>query len=110
WHQGNNVVLHEFAHQLDGLDGVMDGTPVLLKKSTYKNWEIYMGQTFIHLRDQIRNNIKTDIDSYAATNEAEFFAVTVEEFFEKPSTFQEKHPEIYNLYQDFFKLDPVQWK
>jgi Mlc titration factor MtfA (ptsG expression regulator) len=110
WRDGYNVVLHEFAHQLDSLDGHMDGTPELDTPSSYKKWEMFMGREFSILRNKVLKHRKSDIDKYGATNEVEFFAVTVEDFFEKSYTFKKNHPELYDLFKDFFKIDPVLWK
>lgn len=106
WYDGQNVILHEFAHQLDALDGGMDGTPPLKGIERMKKWSLFMGRDFKDLRENISRHRKSDIDSYAATNEAEFFAVTVEEFYERPRVFYRKHPEIFNLYMDYFNFDP----
>jgi hypothetical protein len=106
---GSNVVYHEFAHQLDGMDDGMDGTPILNIDKDYKTWQVVMSKNFLNLRNQVLNQNESDIDAYGATNEAEFFAVTVEEFFSIPRQFLKNHPDIYALYKDYFELDPAQW-
>lgn len=109
WFDGQNVVFHEFAHQLDALGGVMDGTPKLQKRVSLHKWKIFMTREFLELRKNIQNHHKSDIDTYGATNSAEFFAVTVEEFFEKSIYFKKNHPDIFKLYLDFFQIDPTRW-
>ena len=113
---GHNVVFHEFAHQLDGEDGTVSGSPVLGKglklterRSKYLSWIRVFESEFKQLRSMQKRNRKTLIDYYGATNEAEFFAVVTEHFFEQPRQLQKKHPELYSELKDFFKQDPVSW-
>jgi Mlc titration factor MtfA (ptsG expression regulator) len=103
---GHDVVLHEFAHQLDGEDGVMDGTPELDGGEHYRNWSEVMGEEFTTLRDGVDRRKKTSIKSYGATNEPEFFAVIVEAFFEKPGHLEHKHPDLYAELCAYFRIDP----
>jgi Mlc titration factor MtfA (ptsG expression regulator) len=107
WHSAHNVVYHEFTHQLDGMDGQMDGTPILKESKQYRMWEVIMGKNFKKLRQKARAHLKSDIDKYGATNEAEFFAVTVEAFFCTPKQFSQKHPDIFKLYKGYFELNPL---
>jgi len=109
WNEGQNVVLHEFTHQLDGLDHKMDGVPVLKTAKDYKLWQVIMAETFLDLKEKALHHRKSDIDFYGTTNEAEFFAVTVEEFFTHAKIQQHKHPKLYKLYKDYFELDPATW-
>lgn len=109
WQSGQNVIFHEFAHKLDGDDHHMDGTPVLKKSGDYRLWKVLMTKTFLNLRKQVLQHQKSDIDAYGATNEAEFFAVTVEEFFTHPQHFFNHHPDLYNLFKNHFELDPLSW-
>ena len=106
---GQNVVLHEFAHQLDQEDGYADGVPILQDKSRYGKWAEILGKEYILLRDRVEHNKKTLMDAYGATNPAEFFAVATETFFEKPSQMKRKEPELYEELKDYYKLDPVAW-
>lgn len=77
---GQNVVYHEFAHQLDHEDGVIDGTPVLDSAKNYAGWTKVFSQEYTHLREKISANKKTLIDDYGAVSEGEFFAVVTELF------------------------------
>ena len=94
-HDGHNVVLHEFAHQLDAEDGDMDGAPDLGARARYTAWAHVLGDEFNDLVAKAEAGRKTDIDTYGATNPAEFFAVVTETFFEKPRQLRMKHPELY---------------
>ncbi|CAA9589297.1 Inner membrane protein [uncultured Synechococcales cyanobacterium] len=109
WQDGHNVVLHEFAHQLDQEDGKAEGVPFLQQNSDYPIWAKVMTEEYQQLCTDIERGAKTVIDSYGATNPAEFFAVATETFFEKPQRLLKKHPAIYRLLQRYYQLDPVQW-
>lgn len=94
----NNTAIHEFVHLLDKTDGEIDGLPeALLDKKYIKPWLQLMQQKI-----QDINQDESDIDSYGATNEAEFFAVVSEYFFERPDLLKEKHPELFALLQQIF--------
>ncbi|MBU1700417.1 MAG: zinc-dependent peptidase [Candidatus Eisenbacteria bacterium] len=106
-HDGHNVVLHEFAHQLDQEDGRAQGLPVLERPSLYVAWARVLGNAFTELRDEIAKGHQTVLDAYGATNPAEFFAVATECFFEKPQALQKRHPELYDQLQTFYHQDPA---
>lgn len=105
---GHDVVLHEFAHQLDGQDGVMNGTPELSTSAGYSHWAKTFTEEFEALRAKLDANERTDIDAYAATNPAEFFAVVSEEFFETPEKLQSQHVELYRELAGYYRIDPLQ--
>lgn len=104
---GHDVVLHEFAHQLDAEDGVMDGTPELDSSERYAAWSRVAGEEYAELRGAVEQHHKTNIDPYGATNGPEFFAVVVEAFFEKPQQLERQHPELYTELTAFFRFDPA---
>jgi Mlc titration factor MtfA (ptsG expression regulator) len=106
---GHNVVMHEFAHQLDQEDGVSDGAPILEKRSSYATWAHILSEEFEHLRFNVEHHKKSVMDKYGATNPAEFFAVATETFFEKPVQLKKKAPDLYNELKSFYKVDPVEW-
>jgi Mlc titration factor MtfA (ptsG expression regulator) len=106
---GHNVVLHEFAHQLDQEDGIADGAPILEKRSSYATWAHILQEEFEHLRFNVEHHKKSVMDKYGATNPAEFFAVATETFFEKPRQLKKKAPDLYNELKSFYKVDPVEW-
>jgi Mlc titration factor MtfA (ptsG expression regulator) len=105
---GRNLVLHEFAHQLDMEDGAADGTPVLQGHDRYAEWTRVMGQEYDRLRRDSALGRYTVLDSYGATNPAEFFAVATEAFFEKPGVLQKRHPELYEALKSFYRQDPAE--
>ncbi|HEY9300877.1 MAG TPA: M90 family metallopeptidase [Phormidium sp.] len=109
WRDGHNVVLHEFAHQLDQEDGKAEGVPILQRDSDYDLWAKVMTEEYQQLCNDIQRGVKTVMNSYGATNPAEFFAVATETFFEKPRQLLKQHPALYDQLQRYYKLDPVQW-
>jgi Mlc titration factor MtfA (ptsG expression regulator) len=109
WKDGHNVVLHEFAHQLDQEDGIAKGVPVLKRTSDYASWAKVMTQEYQQLCNDVLEGRKTVMDSYGATNPAEFFAVATETFFELPQMMLSRHPALYDQLQRYYQLDPVQW-
>jgi MtfA peptidase len=106
-HDGRNVVLHEFAHQLDMEDNVADGAPVLPRRSMYVAWARVLGSEYKHLQMEAARHHHPVMDTYGATNPAEFFAVATETFFEKPVQLLRKHPELYAQLREFYRQDPV---
>jgi MtfA peptidase len=104
---GQNVVLHEFAHQLDAEDGSMDGAPDLGARARYTSWAHILGDEFGELSRRLREGLRSDIDPYGATNPAEFFAVVTEMFFEKPRAMRRRHPALYEELAAFYKQDPA---
>jgi hypothetical protein len=106
---GENLVFHEFAHQLDHEDGATNGAPYLPKRSMYATWAEVLGREYGDLISAISRNRKTMLRSYGATNPAEFFAVITELFFEQPVELKRNHPDLYTQLQLFFEQDPAKW-
>jgi Mlc titration factor MtfA (ptsG expression regulator) len=104
---GQNVVLHEFAHQLDFEDYSTDGAPALATRAEYLAWARVMSAEFNALRAAEEAGTPTVLDTYGATNPAEFFAVATEAFFERPSLLRASHPELYAELAKFFRQDPA---
>jgi MtfA peptidase len=104
---GHNVVLHEFAHQLDAEDGAVDGAPPLESRAQYREWAHVLGEEFRALGERLHEGLRSDIDAYAATSPPEFFAVVTEAFFERPEVLRAKHPELYEELAAFYRLDPA---
>jgi MtfA peptidase len=108
-----NLVLHEFAHQLDEEDGVADGAPLLSGSSLwqmrhrYQTWAKVLSGEFQRLRRAAEIGEETVLDTYGAQNPAEFFAVATECFFEKPGRLQEQHPALYAQLKEFYRQDPL---
>jgi Mlc titration factor MtfA (ptsG expression regulator) len=109
WSDGQNVVLHEFAHQLDQQDGAADGAPILEHGSRYAAWARILSKEYERLQATARSGLESVMDEYGATNPAEFFAVATETFFEKPHAMKRRHPELYEALKGYYKLDPVAW-
>lgn len=103
---GRNVVYHEFAHKLDLLDGAADGTPPLVRED-YAAWAATCERVYLDLVKRAERNKKTFLDDYGATNEAEFFAVATEFFFEKPVQMRKKHRALYDVLRSFYRQDPA---
>ena len=106
---GRNVVLHEFAHQLDQANGPADGLPRLKARGDYAQWAEAFRASYDRLCESVNRGRKTVIDPYGATNPAEFFAVATETFFEKPDQLSEAHPDVYEEMAEFYGLDPKAW-
>jgi Mlc titration factor MtfA (ptsG expression regulator) len=107
--RGHNLVLHEFAHHLDGLDGDMDGVPPLIGAEQRRNWHRVTEREFHRLVDQSERGQATLLDHYGATNNAEFFAVSTECFFERPREMRQGHAELYDALAGFYHQDPAAW-
>jgi hypothetical protein len=110
--EGYNVALHEFAHYLDaeGL-GLAAPPPSSPQGSirTVEAWANDLAAEFEALLDAVDSGEYTFLDPYAAEDEAEFFAVATEDFFERPSGLRSAHPRLYGLLQEFYALDPAAW-
>ena len=106
---GRNVTLHEFAHQLDGEATGMDGAPALPSRAHYRDWARVLGAEYETLIEKVHRGHRSLLDSYGATNPAEFFAVVTEMFFEKPGALKHRHPQLYAELAEFYKQDPAGW-
>ena len=104
---GVNLVLHEFAHQLDFENRSSDGTPALETTGDYRIWARVMSYEFQALRNALEAGDDTFLDDYGATNPAEFFAVITEAFFERPRALRRNHPALFMQLQRFYQQDPT---
>jgi len=106
-----NVIIHEFAHEIDFLDGEIDGIPPLSKEK-YIQWSEVLSREYEKLKAKALANRYWGkykiLGAYAATNEAEFFAVATERFFGTPNALKHHFPDLYNELKDFYKIDPAQ--
>jgi len=100
---GQNVVYHEFAHQLDMLDGVTDGTPPLDDEDARARWVEVCTAAY----DTVRADGSPVLRPYAGTNPAEFFAVATEVFFNRPLEVREHEPALYAELCGFYRQDPA---
>lgn len=106
---GHNVVIHEFAHQLDQERGRANGAPWLGHREAYADWAAVLGREFAALRSRLAQGVAGVIDPYAATDPAEFFAVVSEHFFEQPQALAAAHPALYAVFTRCYRTDPLTW-
>lgn len=106
--EGQNVVIHEFAHHLDGLDGAMDGTPPL-DAAAEERWLAVADQEREWLEEDARHGQPTLLDYDGAGSPAEFFAVASERFFELPHELRRFHADLYAALAEFYCQDPTKW-
>lgn len=109
---GYNVVIHEFAHQLDQENGAARGAPPpLLGDATHdaQRWSQVFQAAYAHLQAQARHGEQGLIDHYGAQDPAEFFAVVSEVFFEQPQALAAEYPALYRELSGYYKLDPAGW-
>ncbi len=106
---GHNVVIHEFAHQLDEATGVSDGAPLLDKDQNAARWGRVFQDAYERLQKDTELNRPSVFNTYGASAPAEFFAVAVETFFEKPQEMRTDEPHIYEELSLYFGFDPAAW-
>jgi len=114
---GNNVVLHEFAHQLDHQSGATNGAPLLASRSAYHQWSTVFTAEFQRLQklamaqdlDPYTAQAQELLDFYGATEPAEFFAVATETFYEQPGQLAERHPQLFEQLRNYYGIDPREW-
>ena len=106
---GYNVVIHEFAHQLDQEAGYANGAPELATRGQYARWSRVLGEEYERLRSSVEAGEQSLLDDYGATDPAEFFAVLAEVFFEQPLPLREENPVLYDELSRFFSVDPANW-
>lgn len=102
----HNVILHEFAHQLDYLDDAADGAPPLSSEQA-RRWQETMTQAYEQLQDSLSHHEEPWLDPYGATEPAEFFAVLTETFFQQPGHLKAEQPRVYAALRGFFRFDPL---
>ncbi len=107
---GHNVVIHEFAHQLDQERGRANGAPWLGRREAYARWAAVLSAEFANLQSTLaRGETPAVIDAYAATSPAEFFAVVSEHFFEQPAALAAAHPALYAEFARCYRTEPLSW-
>ena len=104
---GQNVVFHEFAHQLDSEETGARGLPLLPERAMYQRWAYVLGAEYRQLIEALESGENALLDAYGATNAAEFFAVATEFFFERPRQLKQRHPELYEQFTLFYQQDPA---
>lgn len=108
-YDGQNLVFHEFAHQLDQASGSANGAPPQPTLALQQRWAEQMPILFANFCQDIAQGKPRLLDPYGCTNPAEFFAVATECFFERPNQLQLDSPSLYLLLKDYFQFDPKQW-
>lgn len=106
---GQNVVLHEFAHQLDSESGNTNGAPILAGNNCLRTWATTLSGEFEDLQRDAWKGKRSLLDHYGATNPAEFFAVATETFFEKPRQMAKHHSELFEVLSCYYRVDPREW-
>lgn len=101
------IVLHEFAHKLDGANGAANGCPPLPPDMSLQQWTSTFETAYAGFCRSIDAGIPVSLDAYAAESPAEFFAIVCEQFFLYPDRLEANYPEIYELLRHFFRQDPV---
>ncbi len=107
---GRNVVLHEFAHQMDQANGPANGGPWLPGAQRRALWAQVMAAEYQALQVHLTRSEPGLIEPYAATNPAEFFAVLSELYFEKPLELAQQHPALYAQFRGLYGVDPLAWR
>lgn len=106
---GHNVVIHEFAHQLDQETGKANGAPILAKNQSYESWSKVLSEEFQRLQHKVNMGEPSLFDYYGATNPAEFFAVASEVFFEQSNLLNNEYPKLYQEFKNYYRVDPLNW-
>jgi Mlc titration factor MtfA (ptsG expression regulator) len=107
---GHNVVIHEFAHQLDQERGAATGAPFLGRRDRLQRWAATLSAAYENLRQRVADGEDTLIDAYGATEPAEFFAVVSEVFFERPLALAAEQPALYRELAGCYRVDPLSWQ
>ena len=102
-----NVVIHEFAHKLDMLNGAADGVPPLHVGMDRNRWMAVFAEAYEGFCDAVERGKDTWLDPYAAEHESEFFAVISEAFFREPAETRRRYPDVYEQLALFYRQDPL---
>lgn len=105
---GRNVIYHEFAHKMDMLDGAADGTPPLRDRAEYRDWIETCSREYLRLKHESLKGKNSFLNAYGATNEAEFFAVATEQFFDQPRLMVKHAPDLYRVLKEYYCQDPYE--
>ena len=106
---GRNVVIHEFAHQLDQDNGPANGAPWLAGRGRRARWAKVMSSEFAALQRAVRDGVPTLFTDYGASDPAEFFAVASEVFFEQPQRLAAAHGALYRELSGLYRVNPLSW-
>ncbi len=106
-HPGRNVILHEFSHKLDMLNGKANGMPPLHSGMDRHQWTLAFSEAYRQLQNSLEHHHRPCINPYAATNPAEFFAVVCEYFFSAPEILEQNCPDVYRQLRLYYRQDPL---
>lgn len=106
---GRNVVIHEFAHQLDQENGAANGAPRMAGRSRRERWARVLSEEFAVLRRRASARQPSLLDDYGASDPAEFFAVASEVFFEQPQRLACEHAALYRELSHYYRVNPLSW-
>jgi Mlc titration factor MtfA (ptsG expression regulator) len=109
-HDAYNVVLHEFAHQLDAEDGITSGAPLPAKPSRRRTLAEALERGRLRLKHDLARARDTVLDSYGEENLEEFFAVATECFFERPLPLRNWDPELFLALSGYYRQNPAEWE
>ena len=109
WTEGHNVVLHEFAHQLDSESGSNNGAPWLGDPASYRRWSEVLSRDFANLQVDAMYRQQSVLDHYGASSPAEFFAVATEAYFARPYEMAGSHPQLFDEFMRYYRVDPREW-
>jgi hypothetical protein len=90
------------------LDGAADGTPPLQDREEFTDWVKTCSHEYLRLRHEIEKGKKSFLDAYGSTNEAEFFAVATEQFFDQPQQMKRQAPDLYRVLKEYYRQDPAE--
>ncbi len=109
--RGQHLVAHEFAHQLDMLNGrSADGIPPMKSNQQAERWIEIVERDYTRLCHDCQHGPRPLLDCYGATNKAEFFAVASEAFFQKPAALAARHAELFDAMSEYYGQDPRRWE
>ncbi len=103
-----NVVYHEFAHELDMMDGAVDGVPPIADREEYRRWVEVFTREYEALRSDVDQGKDTLLDPEGLSDPGEFFAIVTETFFDQPVELQAEHPELYEVLRNFYRQDTAE--
>ncbi|MES2992324.1 MAG: M90 family metallopeptidase [Pseudomonadota bacterium] len=106
---GRNVVIHEFAHQLDQANGPANGAPYLPTRARRARWSAVFNAEFEALQARVERGEPSLLDAYGASDAAEFFAVATEAFFEQPQRMAQEHAALFREMSSLYRVNPLSW-
>lgn len=106
---GHNVVIHEFAHQLDQENGDANGAPPMVGRQRVERWTRVFDAAYSRLHRQLQGKAAPALDPYGASSPAEFFAVASEAFFERPQHLAESFPDVFGELSRYYRVNPLSW-